>query len=239
MTRLAVRAGILPQGSLQRMDAAIAALAAYVARVAHTNPPWSRIDAELLVADQYLARAGEVPEAFEPAERGLARARQGAPETIAKCARRVVVAALRSGAAERVDPLLQVDTLLEEAAQAAEAHHLSGEAAHIAGLRVWRTAQQGRAVDVAEKAMEQAINRAGSVIVKVSVLLHTGRGTGRRDLVARARRLARTLPCPVLEGECLEALGLMDAARERYLAAGLRLHAMALERDPTPPPIGA
>src|SRR5262249_53576663 len=40
--RVAVRAGIVPEENLQRMDAAVTALAAHVARVAPTDPPWSR-----------------------------------------------------------------------------------------------------------------------------------------------------------------------------------------------------
>ncbi len=231
--RLAVRAGLLPPETLPRIDAAIAALVAHVAEVAPTDPPWSRIHAQLLLADQHLARVSEEPAAIEAATRALALARRGAPELVPKCARRIAVAALRSGATQLLD------ALLDEAAQAADTHHLPGQAAGIAGLRLWQAVQRGSAVDLAEKAMEDAFARSGSVLIQAEVLLHTGRGAGRRDLLDRARSIYRSLPWPEREGACLEALGRPDLALARYQAFGLRLAALALERDPTPEPLGA
>jgi hypothetical protein len=231
--RRAVRAGLFQQEILTRADAAITALAARVAEDAPRDPPWLRIDAELLVADQHLAGVGGEQAATEPAERGLALARRGAPELVPACVRRLAVAALRSGSTE------QLDILLEEAAQAAEVHHLPGEAARIAGLRLWHAVQQHGAVDGAEKALEEAFDRSGSVLVQAEVLLRTGRGAGRPDLVSRARRIYRSLPWPEREGACLEALGMVDAARARYEAFGLKLAALALDRSPAPEPVDA
>ncbi|WP_437978912.1 hypothetical protein WMF11_22770 [Sorangium sp. So ce295] len=226
--RLAVRAGLLEEESLERMDAAIKALVSRVVAVAPATPPWSRIEAELLAADNLLARAGSEHAATEPAERALALARVGAPELIAACVRRVAVAALRSGSVERLD------VLLDDAARAAEAHHLPGEAARIAGLRLWYAVQRGAAVGDAEEALEAAFARSGHVLVQAAVLLRVGRGAGRRDLVSRARRIYHALPWPEREGACLEALGMPQAARDRYEAFGLRLAALAVDRSPVP-----
>lgn len=231
--RLAVRAGLLQQDVLPRMNTAIDALVAHVAEVAPTDPPWSRIDAELLVADQHLARMGDERAASDAAERGLVLARRGSPELVPACARRLAVAALRSGSTERLE------ALLDEAAQAAEAHHLPGEAARIAGLSLWQAVQEHGALDRAEKALEEAFERSGSVLVQAEVLLRTGRGAGRPDLVSRARRIYRSLPWPEREGACLEALGMVDIARARYKAFGLRLAATALDGSPTPEPVDA
>ncbi|WP_437301073.1 hypothetical protein [Sorangium sp. So ce426] len=232
-TRLAVRAGLLEGWSLDRMDTAIAVLVSRVAAVAPATPPWARIEAELLVADNLLARAGSELSAAEAAESALALARAGAPELIAACVGRVAVAALRSGSLERLD------ALLGDAARAAEAHHLPGEAARIAGLRLWYAIQRGAGVGEAERALDDAFARSGSILVKAQVLLRVGRGAGRRDLVGRARRIYRALPWPEREGACLEALGMPQAARDRYEAFGLRLAALAVARDPEPEPVGA
>lgn len=227
----AVRAGLLEERSLDRMDAALAALVSRVAAVAPATPPWSRIDADLLAADNLLARAGSEEAAAEAAERALALARAGAPELIAACERRAAVAALRSGSVERLD------ALLDDAARAVEAHHLPGEAARIAGLRLWYAVQRGAGIDDAEEALEAAFARSGSVLVQAEVLLLVGRGAGRRDLVARARRIYHALPWPEREGACLEALGMPEAARDRYEAFGLRVAALAVARNPERVPV--
>ncbi|WP_437944408.1 hypothetical protein WMF27_20315 [Sorangium sp. So ce281] len=224
----AVRAGLLEERSLDLMDAALAALISRVAAIAPATPPWSRIEAELLAADNLFARVGSEQAAAEAAERALAFARAGAPELIAACMRRIAIAALRSGSVERLD------ALLDDAARAAVAHQLPGEAAWIAGLRLWYAVQRGAAVADAEEALEAAFARSGSVLVQSAVLLRIGRGTGRRDLVGRARRIYHALPWPEREGACLEALGMPQAARDRYEAFGLRLAALAVGRSPEP-----
>ncbi|WP_437718982.1 hypothetical protein WMF45_22780 [Sorangium sp. So ce448] len=129
--------------------------------------------------------------------------------------------------------------MLDDATRAAVAHHLPGEAAWIAGLRLWYAVQRGAAVADAEEALEAAFARSGSVLVQAEVLLRVGRGAGRRDLVGRARRIYHALPWPEREGACLEALGMPQVARDRYEAFGLRLAALAVDRNPEPAPVDA
>ena len=169
----------------------------------------------------------------QTAERALSLARAGAPERIAACVRRVAVARLRSRA---TDPL---EALFTEATRSTEAHDLPGEAARIEGIRLWLAIQRGAAVEEAEKALEAAFARSGSVLVQAEVLLRIGRGAGRRDLIGRARRIYHALPWPEREGACLEALGMAEAARALYESFGLKLAAMAVARSPEPEPVNA
>lgn len=233
LVRRAVGAGLLNLERCERLDAEIEALAAHIASVAPADPPWSRIRAELLVADNLLARSGAEELARAAAQRALVLARAGAPELIPQCVRRIGVAALR---ADIMDGLAE---LLDEAFSAAEAHWLPGEAARLAGLRLWHVTRLGRDVEEAERALDAAIERTGSVLLEAEVLARVGRGADRRDLLERSRRIYRALPWPEREGECLEALGMKAAARARYEAFGLRLEALALERRTAPIPISA
>ncbi|HSO00285.1 MAG TPA: hypothetical protein VLS89_18460 [Candidatus Nanopelagicales bacterium] len=231
--RRAFSAGLVDLSRRAQLDAELESLAAHVAAVASVDPPWSRIAVELLLADNLLARTGAEDMARAAAQRALALARTGAPEQIPNCVRRIAVAALRTGA---IDGLAD---LLDEAFTAAEARHLPGEAARLAALRLWHLARLGQDTTQAEQALNAAIDRTGSVLVEAEVLYLAGRGTGRRDLLERSRRIYRSLPWPQREGECLEALGMKAAARTRYETFGLRLAALALDRRTEPPPIVA
>ena len=144
---------------------------------------------------------------------------------------------LGTGRGSRSSREIGLAELLDEASAAAEKHHLPGEAARIAGLRLWLTTRLGGDVAGAEQALNEAIERTGSVLVEAEALYKTGRGAGRRDLIERSRRIYRSLPWPEREGECLEALGMKEAARTRYEAFGLRLAALALERRTEPAPL--
>lgn len=233
MSRYAIGAGLLDPTRSERLATELEALAAHVADVAPVDPPWSRIKAQLLVADNLLARTGAEERARAAAERALALARTGAQEQIPNCVRRLAVAALRTGAMDGLSELL------DEAFAAAEARHLPGEAARLAALRLWHLTRLGQDTTQAEQALNAAIDRTGSVLVEAEVLYLAGRATGRRDLLERSRRIYRSLPWPEREGECLEALGLKAAARTRYEAFGLRLAALALDRRTELPPIQA
>lgn len=231
--RTAIEAGLLPPDRGAQLDAEIAALSAHVAAVAPMDPPWSRIRMELLVADDLLRRESAEDRARAAAERALSLARTGAAELIPACARRIAVARLRTG------QLDELDDLLGDALAACEAHHLPGEAAHVSALRFWQAAAAGKDTADAERALETAIQRTGSVLIEAEALHQAGRGAGRPDLLERSRRIYRSLPWPAWEAQCLEAQGKKAAALARCNAFGLRLAALALERRDRPPPIGA
>ncbi|EYF01520.1 Hypothetical protein CAP_8081 [Chondromyces apiculatus DSM 436] len=231
--RAAVEAGLLDGRRGEQLDAELEALAAQVSEVAPEDPPWSRIHAALLFADDFLGRSGAEDRARAEAEGALTLARRGAPELIPPCVHRLGVAALRLGTVD------ELPSLFEEALSAAEERHLPGDAARIRGLDLWRIIQVGGDVASAERALDASIARTGSVLVEAEVLSRTGRGTGRRDLLERSRRIYRALPWPEREGLCLEAMGMKTHALKRYEAAGLRLAALALERRTAPPPVDA
>lgn len=193
-----------------------------------SDPPRQAIDAKLLLADYHLA----IPTpraAADTAQKALDLARWGAPEMVAKCVYLIAVAKLLLNETDLLDELF------DEAIHCTEAHHLPGEAARIAGLRLWLAIHRGTGVEEAEKDLEDAFSRSGSVLVQAEVLLRTGHSVGRRDMILRARRIYHGLPWPEREGACLEALGMHDAARRVYKTFGLHLAAQVVEKNPNTP----
>ena len=79
-----------------------------------------------------------------------------------------ILLGLRGQAKTRL--IRQLTTLLDDASHSADTHHLPGEAARIAGLRLWHAAQRGAPADDGEKALEASFNRCGSKLVEAEVL---------------------------------------------------------------------
>jgi hypothetical protein len=216
----------------EALDSRLAALRLHIER-SGSDPPWDLIDCLLLQSDAYLKRLGAERLALLCAEKAWQLADAHATVVAAGVAMRLAVASLRLG------DLDQAREWLDRGLARAREHEHRGDEARLLGLAFWHAALVRGDVKRAESDLHAAIAATGSMVVQASVLFRVGSALSRRDLLRSAQQIYRSLPWPVREGACLEALGETRIAEVRYRTFELVARLKILERGAEPPPITA
>ncbi|MEZ4309543.1 MAG: hypothetical protein R3F14_16015 [Polyangiaceae bacterium] len=229
--RAAAQAGLIEPARERELGLELKAFTRATLEVVPESDRLSRADVYMTLSHSALLHVGGEEQAREAAENALREIRDEAPELVPWCTHPIAIARLRSG------DLHGLSELLQQAASVCAEHDLPSHAARIAALGLWHATLTSSDISSAETALHAAIERTGSVLVEAQALHLAGRGARRPDLVERARRIYRSLPCPEREALCLEALGQKQAALARLDAFGLKLPLLAMERRAEPPPI--